>query len=46
MSLAAHRFGWVEFGIFVVVFCREAQWKKSKEIFEIRHVQIDEMPRT
>merc|ERR1719464_858697 len=34
-----------EFGIFVVWF-RQVQWKKSKQIFEIRHVHIDELPRT
>ena len=32
--------------IFVVVFCRQTQWKKSKQIFKIRHFQINELPRT
>ena len=31
---------------FVVVFYWQAQWKKSKKIFKIRHIQIDELPRT
>ena len=46
MSSAAHRFGRVEFRIFVVVFYRQAQLKKSKQIFENRNVQIDELPKT
>ena len=46
MSLVAHRFGRVEFRIFVIVFFRQAQLKKSKQIFEIQHVQIDDLPRT
>ena len=45
MFLVAHQFGRVEFRIFVV-FYRQAQLKKSKQIFEIRNVQIDELPRT
>ena len=32
------------FRIFVVVFYRQAHLKKSKQIFEIQHVQIDEIP--
>ena len=37
MSLVAHRFGRVEFEfqIFVVVFFRQEQLKKSKQIFDI-----------
>ena len=35
MSLVAHRFGCVEFRIIVVVFFRQAQLKKSKQVFEI-----------
>ena len=44
MSLVAHRFGRVEFQKFAIVFFRQAQLKKSKQIFEIRHIQIDELP--
>ena len=49
LSLVAHRFGHVEFGIWniiVIVFFRQEQLKKSKQIFKIRHVQIHELPRT
>ena len=35
MSFVAHRFGGVEFRIIVVVFFRQAQLKKSKQVFEI-----------
>ena len=35
-----------EYRIFVVVFCRQAQWKKARQIFKIRLFQIDELPRT
>ena len=36
----------VEYWIFVFVFfCRQAQWKKSKQIYKIRHGQIDAIPR-
>ena len=45
MSLVAHRFGHVEFRI-LVVFYRQAQLKKSKQIFQIRHVQMNQLPRT
>ena len=45
MSLVAHRFGRVEYWIFVIFFFRQMQLKKSKQIFEIRHVQIDDRPR-
>ena len=34
-----------EYEIFDVVFCRQEQWKKLKQIFKIRHIQIDEWPR-
>ena len=30
----------------IVVFYRQAQLKKSKQMFEIRHFQIDDLPRT
>ena len=42
MSLAAHWFRRVEFEyrIFIVVFDRQAQWKKSKQIFKIRHAKL------
>ena len=49
MSLVAHRFGCVEFRIFVVVLCRHAHLKEIKSNirkFEIRNVQINELPRT
>ena len=48
MSSAAHRFGLVEFWIFVVVFYRQAQWKKSKQVpvFKIWRFQIHELLRT
>ena len=29
-----------------IILYRQAQLKKSKQIFKIRHVQIDELPRT
>ena len=35
-----------EYQIFVVVYYRQAQWKKSKQIYKIRHFQIDALPRT
>ena len=35
MSLVAHRFGRVEYRIFVVVFFRQAHLKKSKPMFDI-----------
>ena len=38
--------GRVEIQIFVIVFFRQAQLKKSKQIFEIWIVQIDALPRT
>ena len=34
------------FQIFVVVSHRQTQLKKSKQIFEIQHIQIDELTRT
>ena len=34
------------FRIFVVVFYRQVQLKKSKQTLEIQHVQINEVPRT
>ena len=43
ISLVAHRIGLVEFRIFVIVFYRQAQLKKSKLILEIRHVPNDEL---
>ena len=43
MSLVAHRFGRVEFWMFVVAFLRLAQLKKSKQYFEIWHVLIGEL---
>ena len=45
MPLVAHRFERVEFRIFVIVFFRQAQFKKIKQIIEIRDVQI-KLPRT
>ena len=33
----------VEYRIFVVNFCRQAQGKKSKQTFKIRHGQIDDV---
>ena len=41
MSLVAHRFGRVEFRIFVIVFFRQVHLKKSKQISKIGHVQIN-----
>ena len=35
-----------EYRTFIVAFCRQAQWKKSKQMFKIRHVQNDELLRT
>ena len=35
-----------EYRIFVVVSTGRRSGKKSKQIFKIRHVQIDELPRT
>ena len=32
--------------IFVIVFFRQAQMKKSKQTFEIQHVQIHVLPMT
>ena len=46
MFLVAHRFGRFKFRIFVVVFYGQGQLKISKQIFEIPHDQIDELPRT
>ena len=49
MSLVAHRFGRVEFRLSNICFdffkcvCLK---KTTTKIFEIRHVQIDELPRT
>ena len=44
MSLVAHLFGRFEFRIFVIVSFRQAQLKKkSKLIFEIWHIQIDDL---
>ena len=37
MSLVAHRFARVEFWIIVIVFIRQAQFKKSKQIQYARH---------
>ena len=31
---------------FVIVFFRQAQLKKSKQIFKIQNVQVDVLPRT
>ena len=44
MSLVAHRFGRVEFQIFVIVFFRQTQLKNSKQILEIRQVQNNKLP--
>ena len=41
MSLVAHRFGRVEFRIFVVVFYRQAHLKKSKQLFKIQNSKFD-----
>ena len=41
MSLEAHRFGRVEFRIFVVVFFMQAHLKKSKQIFDILKPKFD-----
>ena len=38
--LVAHQFGHFEFWIFVIVLLRQAQLKKSKQIFKIWPVQI------
>ena len=46
MSLVAHWYRIFEYWLFVVVSYRQAQWKKSKQIFKIRHIQINELPRT
>ena len=46
MSLVAHRFAHVEFQIFVLIFSNVLAFKKHQQIFEIRHVQIHELPRT
>ena len=48
MSLVAYRFGRVEFQILNICYCffSAGAVKKSKQIFEIQHVQIDELPRT
>ena len=47
MSLVAHQFGRDEFWILnICCFYRQALLKKSKQIFEIRLVQINELPRT
>ena len=35
-----------EYQIFVVVFYRQAQWKKNHKKFKKRQVQIDELPKT
>ena len=45
MFLIAHWFENVEFRILVIVSYRQAQLKKYKQMFEIRHVQIDDLPR-
>ena len=37
----SNQFGLVEFWIFVVVFFWLGQWKKSKQIFQFQHVQIN-----
>ena len=47
VSLVAHRFGRVKFQIFVVVFTLEKMKTNIQDSkFEIRHVQINELPRT
>ena len=45
MSLVAHQFGRVEFPISNICYCflQAIAVEKSKQIFEIRHVQIDEL---
>ena len=49
-SLVGHRFWKIRISnfklLFVVAFYRQAQLILSKQIFEIRHLQIDELPRT
>ena len=46
MSLVAHQFGRVEFPISNICYCflQAIAVEKSKQIFEIRHVQMDELP--
>ena len=46
MSLAAHCFGCVEYRIFVLIFSSVPTSRKQQQIFKIRQVQIDELPRT
>ena len=46
MFLVAHQFEFIKFRIVCYCFFRQAQLKKSKQIFEIWHVQIDELPWT
>ena len=52
MSLVAHRFGGVEFRgnfeyrIFVLILSSVPALRKQQQIFKIRHVQINELPRT
>ena len=41
MPLVAHRFGCVEFQIFVAVFYKQAQMKKSKQVFKIRNLKFE-----
>ena len=48
MSLVAYRFGRVEVQIFVLTFSTVPPSRKNnnKYLFKIRHLQIDEPPRT
>ena len=46
LSSAAHGILNFEYRIFVAVFSRQTQWKESKQVFKIRHDQIDELPVT
>jgi hypothetical protein len=46
MSLVAHRFGNFEYRIFVLIFSSAPAWRKQQQILEIRHVRINELPRT
>ena len=45
-SLVTHKFVRVEFQKIVLIFSTLVAFKKHQQIFEIRHVQIHELPRT
>ena len=46
MSLASHRFGRVEFRIFLLIFSTVPPCRKQQQIFQIQPIQIDELLRT